>query len=90
MMADFTEDQIQDFREAFQLFDRSGDEKIKLSQAGDVFRALGQNPTNAEVVKVLNNPKSEGKTVQPLSGKLFSRKVNPGLGNLSLSTKKTG
>lgn len=59
-MADFTEDQIQDFREAFQLFDRSGDERIKLSQAGDVFRALGQNPTNAEVMKVLNNPKAEG------------------------------
>lgn len=63
----FTEDQIQDFREAFQLFDRSGDEKIKLSQAGDVFRALGQNPTNAEVVKVLNNPKAEDMNVKTLT-----------------------
>jgi myosin light chain 6 len=67
MMADFTEDQIQDFREAFQLFDRSGDEKIKLSQAGDVFRALGQNPTNAEVIKVLNNPKAEDMNVKTLT-----------------------
>ncbi|CBY23022.1 unnamed protein product [Oikopleura dioica] len=66
-MADFTEDQIQDFREAFHLFDRSGDEKIKLSQAGDVFRALGQNPTNAEVVKVLNNPKAEDMNVKTLT-----------------------
>ena len=60
-MTDFTEDQISEFREAFQLFDRSGDERIKLSQAGDVFRALGQNPTNAEVMKVLNMPKPEGR-----------------------------
>ena len=60
-MTDFTEDQIFEFREAFQLFDRAGDERIKMSQAGDVFRALGQNPTNQEVMKVLNNPKPEGK-----------------------------
>ena len=59
-MADFTEDQISEFREAFQLFDRSGDERIKLSQVGDVIRALGQNPTNAEVAKVLSNPNPEG------------------------------
>ena len=59
-MAEFTEDQISEFREAFQLFDRSGDERIKMSQAGDVFRALGQNPTNAQVMKVLNNPNQEG------------------------------
>jgi len=58
-MADFTEDQISEFREAFQLFDRSGDERIKLSQVGDVIRALGQNPTNAEVAKVLSNPNPE-------------------------------
>ena len=60
-MTDFTEDQIAEFREAFQLFDRSGDERIKLSQAGDVFRALGQNPTNKDVMKVLNNPNPDGK-----------------------------
>jgi len=59
-MADFTEDQVSEFREAFQLFDRSGDERIKLSQVGDVIRALGQNPTNAEVAKVLSNPNPEG------------------------------
>lgn len=27
-------------------------------------RALGQNPTNAEVLKVLGNPKSDGKSPQ--------------------------
>lgn len=49
-----------EFKEAFQLFDRTGDGKILYSQCGDVMRALGQNPTNAEVMKVLGNPKSDG------------------------------
>nr|KAF6374660.1 myosin light chain 6 [Pipistrellus kuhlii] len=52
-MCDFTEDQTAEFKEAFQLFDRTGDGKILYSQCGDVMRALGQNPTNAEVLKVM-------------------------------------
>jgi len=66
-MADFTEDQISEYREAFQLFDRTGDEKVKMCQAGDVFRALGQNPTNSEVMKVLNNPSSDELTSKSLT-----------------------
>ncbi|MEE6471466.1 hypothetical protein FKM82_009278 [Ascaphus truei] len=58
-MCDFSEDQILDFKEAFLLFDRTGDGKIQFNQCGDVMRALGQNPTNAEVLKVLGNPKAE-------------------------------
>lgn len=50
-----------EFKEAFLLFDRTGDGKISYSQCGDVMRALGQNPVNAEVLKVLGNPKAEGK-----------------------------
>lgn len=49
-----------EFKEAFLLFDRTGDGKISYSQCGDVMRALGQNPVNSEVLKVLGNPKSEG------------------------------
>ncbi|KAL7991462.1 hypothetical protein Chor_015718 [Crotalus horridus] len=48
-----------DFKEAFLLFDRTGESKITLSQVGDVIRALGQNPTNAEVKKILGNPSNE-------------------------------
>ncbi|KAL2104097.1 hypothetical protein ACEWY4_000965 [Coilia grayii] len=58
-MSDFSEDQIMEFKEAFLLFDRTGDGKISYSQCGDVMRALGQNPVNAEVLKVLGNPKAE-------------------------------
>lgn len=64
---DFTEDQTAEFKEAFQLFDRTGDGKILYSQCGDVMRALGQNPTNAEVLKVLGNPKSD--VLIPSSGR---------------------
>lgn len=49
-----------EFKEAFLLFDRTGEGKITYSQCGDVMRALGQNPVNAEVLKVLGNPKLEG------------------------------
>jgi len=66
-MTDFSDDQKAEFREAFSLFDRAGDDKIFLAQAGDVFRALGQNPTNIEVAKVLGNPTNEDLNVKRLS-----------------------
>uniref|UniRef100_A0A671RAE7 Zgc:163073 n=1 Tax=Sinocyclocheilus anshuiensis TaxID=1608454 RepID=A0A671RAE7_9TELE len=49
------------FKEAFLLFARtpSGEMKISLAQCGDVMRALGQNPTNAEVLNVLGKPMPE-------------------------------
>ncbi|XP_068101497.1 myosin light chain 1/3, skeletal muscle isoform isoform X1 [Hyperolius riggenbachi] len=56
---DFSQDQQEDFKEAFLLFDRTGDSKISYAQVADVMRALGQNPTNAEVKKVLGNPTPE-------------------------------
>ncbi|XP_012588016.1 PREDICTED: myosin light chain 6B [Condylura cristata] len=56
---EFNKDQLEEFKEAFELFDRVGDGKILYSQCGDLMRALGQNPTNAEVHKVLGNPKSD-------------------------------
>ena len=49
------------------LFDRTPkcEMKITYGQCGDVLRALGQNPTNAEVLRVLGKPKPEGQP--PLS-----------------------
>uniref|UniRef100_A0A8D2QB59 Uncharacterized protein n=1 Tax=Zonotrichia albicollis TaxID=44394 RepID=A0A8D2QB59_ZONAL len=48
--------------EAFSLFDRTpkSEMKITYAQCGDVLRALGQNPTQAEVMKLLGRPKPEG------------------------------
>ncbi|XP_057675773.1 myosin light chain 4-like [Corythoichthys intestinalis] len=58
---EFTPDQIEEFKEAFTLFDRTptGEMKITYAQCGDVMRALGQNPTNADVLKVLGKPRPE-------------------------------
>uniref|UniRef100_A0A4W3JMH4 Myosin, light polypeptide 3, skeletal muscle n=1 Tax=Callorhinchus milii TaxID=7868 RepID=A0A4W3JMH4_CALMI len=50
------------FKEAFLLFDRVGNCKITYNQVADVMRALGQNPTNAEVKKILGNPSKEEMT----------------------------
>ena len=49
---DFSPDQIDEFREAFTLFDETplGEMKITYAQCGDVMRALGHNPTNGEVL----------------------------------------
>lgn len=49
-----------EFKEAFYLFDKVGQGRICYNQCGEVMRALGQNPINAEVNKVLGNPKPEG------------------------------
>nr|XP_060485636.1 myosin light chain 3-like [Panthera onca] len=59
---EFTPEQIEEFKEAFMLFDRTPkcEMKITYGQCGDVLRALGQNPTQAEVLRVLGRPKQEG------------------------------
>uniref|UniRef100_A0A3Q0SXW1 Myosin, light chain 13 n=1 Tax=Amphilophus citrinellus TaxID=61819 RepID=A0A3Q0SXW1_AMPCI len=43
------------------LFDRTptNEMKITYAQCGDLIRALGQNPTNAEIMYVLGKPKAE-------------------------------
>ena len=43
---------VSEFQEAFQIFDIKGDGQIHVAQIGDVLRALGQNPTEAEVKKL--------------------------------------
>jgi len=57
--ADFTAEQIEDFKEAFGLFDRVGDSQVAFNQVADICRALGQNPTNKEVAAILGNPTAD-------------------------------
>ncbi|XP_039721635.1 myosin light polypeptide 6 isoform X3 [Pteropus medius] len=71
VVIEFNKDQLEEFKEAFELFDRVGDGKILYSQCGDVMRALGQNPTNAEVLKVLGHPKSDEMNVKVLDFEHF-------------------
>ncbi|XP_028267273.1 myosin light chain 4 isoform X1 [Parambassis ranga] len=70
---EFSADQVEEFKEAFQLFDRTpdGQMKISFSQCGDVMRALGQNPTNAEVLRVLGRPKPEEMDVKLVDFETF-------------------
>ncbi|XP_058713772.1 myosin light chain, embryonic isoform X1 [Poecile atricapillus] len=70
---EFTAEQIEEFREAFGLFDRTpaGTMQISYGQCGDVLRALGHNPTNAEVLKVLGKPKPEEMNTKMLDFETF-------------------
>uniref|UniRef100_A0A8D0G6V6 Calglandulin n=1 Tax=Sphenodon punctatus TaxID=8508 RepID=A0A8D0G6V6_SPHPU len=69
----FTFHPCTEFKEAFMLFDRTptGEMKITYSQCGDVMRALGQNPTNAEVLKILGKPKAEEMNTKMLDFETF-------------------
>ncbi|XP_064030508.1 myosin light chain, embryonic isoform X2 [Pogoniulus pusillus] len=70
---EFTAEQIEEFKEAFSLFDRTpaGTMQITYAQCGDVLRALGHNPTNAEVLKVLGKPKPEEMNTKTLDFETF-------------------
>uniref|UniRef100_A0A8C4T403 EF-hand domain-containing protein n=2 Tax=Erpetoichthys calabaricus TaxID=27687 RepID=A0A8C4T403_ERPCA len=47
-------EQIAEFREAFALFDKDGDGTITSKELGTVMRALGQNPSEAELQDMIN------------------------------------
>merc|ERR1712168_625375 len=78
----FTEDQVEDFKEVFQLFDTKGDGLIQVSQVGEVLRALGQNPTEGEVRKLVQSSQTGGpdsrltfETFLPLLQTVSGRKI---------------
>ena len=55
----FSDDQIAEYQEAFLLYDNRGDGKIAVSLIGDVMRALGQNPTESEVKKLIHEHRAD-------------------------------
>ncbi|KAM6893346.1 myosin, light polypeptide 3, skeletal muscle [Lycodopsis pacificus] len=59
MAAEFSPEQIEDFKESFGLFDRVGDSQVAFNQVADIMRALGQNPTNKAVNAILGNPSAD-------------------------------
>ncbi len=60
-MADyFTEEGIAEFKEAFSLYDEDGDGNLTTKQLGTVMRALGQNPTEAELQEIINDVDADG------------------------------
>jgi len=55
----YSEDQIAEFQEVFMLFDTKGDGMVPSKQVGEVLRALGTNPTEAEVRKLVQSQKND-------------------------------
>ncbi|RXM30008.1 Myosin light chain 1, skeletal muscle isoform [Acipenser ruthenus] len=82
----FSADEIADFKEAFLLFDRTGESKITYGQVADVMRALGQNPTNKDVNKILGNPSADDMSNKKIEFEQFL----PMLQTVANSTDKGG
>lgn len=55
-----TEEEIEEFKEAFSMFDRNGDETISSAELGTIMRSLGQNPTEAELMEMINEVDIDG------------------------------
>uniref|UniRef100_A0A8C6QKP7 EF-hand domain-containing protein n=1 Tax=Nannospalax galili TaxID=1026970 RepID=A0A8C6QKP7_NANGA len=54
-MADqLTEEQIEEFKVAFSIFDKDGDGTITTKELGIVLKSLGQNPTEAELQDMID------------------------------------
>ena len=54
-------DNREEYKEAFALFDKKGTGAVPREMLGDLLRALGQNPTQAEVADIVANAPREGK-----------------------------
>ena len=49
-----------EYKEAFALFDKKGTGAVPREVLGDLLRALGQNPTQAEVADIVAGAPREG------------------------------
>jgi Ca2+-binding EF-hand superfamily protein len=52
---------LKEYKEAFALFDKKGTGAVPRETLGDLLRALGQNPTQAEVADIVASAPREGK-----------------------------
>jgi len=59
-MADFTEEQRSEFKEAFGLFDKNGDGAIDAKELGALMKKLGLTPTDAELQDMINEIDYDG------------------------------
>uniref|UniRef100_A0A7S4J4N6 Calmodulin n=1 Tax=Odontella aurita TaxID=265563 RepID=A0A7S4J4N6_9STRA len=58
MVDQFTEDQIDEFKDAFSLFDKDGTGSITTKVLGTVLRSIRQSPTEAELLNLLAEMKN--------------------------------
>ncbi|XP_022333553.1 neo-calmodulin-like [Crassostrea virginica] len=55
-----TEDQIEEYREAFKLFDKDGNGSITVEELVAILKNLGQNPTDAEISDIVSEVDADG------------------------------
>ncbi len=55
---------LAEYKEAFALFDKKGTGAVPRETLGDLLRALGQNPTQAEVADIVANAPRDGESRQ--------------------------
>ena len=58
MAAGLSDAQIEEFREAFHLFDKNQDGTITTKDLGNVLKAIGQNPSDEETQQLMERVKS--------------------------------
>lgn len=57
---DITEEQIAEFKDAFSLFDSDNSGTITTAELGDVMRSLGQNPSEEDLQKMIDDVDQDG------------------------------
>jgi len=60
MVDTLTQEQIAEFKNAFDLYDKDEDGFISIESVGIVMRALGINPTEIELQNIVNDQEDEG------------------------------
>jgi len=50
-----TEEQFALVKDAFAMFDKSGDGVVSINELGEVMKTLGQNPTEPELQNIIND-----------------------------------
>ena len=60
MVETLTAEQIQEFRQAFDIIDRNGDGAITTDDLATVMRAIGQSPTSNELTDMIREVDADG------------------------------
>jgi Ca2+-binding EF-hand superfamily protein len=63
-MAKISEDDLEEIKERFDMFDKKGDGKVESFQVIDVLRSCGLNPLTADVEKMIVDSELKGQRVE--------------------------